>query len=519
MFFFFLFSNTITLSAQDGPMGWASLNGGTTGGQGGETVYVSNRAEFIQYAGSQDPYIIMVDGTIDLELYEQVIIWGNKSIIGTGTGADIRYGSLVIRGDNVILQNLAIYGTYDGDWEGETHGNDAIVIYAKNVWVDHCELSASADGLLDISSRPESVSDFITVSWTRFKSHNKVMLIGSWDNSPRDRGHLNTTIYNCWFDGTSERGVNNRMPRVRFGKVHVLNNYYENVGHYCASARVEGKVRVERNYFRNCSDPHTIGDWNIGQVEPELRAIKNIYEVSDDTRTTNGKAFRPKKYYSYSKVGASKVPARVMNGAGLFNPPNNKKPKAKNDRVTINPNTDDFKLIDVIKNDRDSDGGDLRISIIKNKPRGTAYVRNNKIEYLPDFSPFEPDTIVYQIVDTQGGVATGKVFISSAKTSAKVYIPEVEPAQTTPNTLKLYPNPVKDIAYVEYTAQASDGAVEVMLFDNLGKHYRQVIESASVAQFGDTYRYTLNTEGLPPSIYHVVITQNDKSTAQKLVVL
>ena len=73
------------------------------------------------------------------------------------------------------------------------------------------------DGAVDITK----ASDYITVSYNRFADHEKNMLIGSGDGALLDDGHLKVTLMRNLFDNTEERS-----PRVRFGQVHVLNNYY-----------------------------------------------------------------------------------------------------------------------------------------------------------------------------------------------------------------------------------------------------------------------------------------------------
>ncbi|MCB0641278.1 MAG: hypothetical protein KDC44_06540, partial [Phaeodactylibacter sp.] len=135
-----------TLYSQD-LIGWATQNGGTTGGAGGTTVTVTTRSELYTYAGSPAPYIIQVQDTIELDLYEMIEVQGNKTIVGLDEDAAIRYGGLQIRGNNVIIQNLEIFDSYDGDWGGTTHSTDGITVYgAKNVWIDHCWIHLCADG-------------------------------------------------------------------------------------------------------------------------------------------------------------------------------------------------------------------------------------------------------------------------------------------------------------------------------------------------------------------------------------
>ena len=102
------------------------------------------------------------------------------------------------------------------------------------------------DGLLDITN----ASDLVTVSWNRFRNHDKTMLIGSSDSAAADRGKLRVTLHHNLFDG-----IGQRAPRVRFGQVHIFNNYYkiERVPNYGYS----WGVGVESaGVFAWCGGPH-----------------------------------------------------------------------------------------------------------------------------------------------------------------------------------------------------------------------------------------------------------------------
>ncbi|MCX7722004.1 MAG: hypothetical protein N2379_02955, partial [Verrucomicrobiae bacterium] len=47
-----------------------------------------------------------------------------------------------------------------------------------------------------------------------------------------------------------------RMPSVRFGRVHVFNNYYDCVdNNYCIRTRINAQVLVENNYFLGVQNP------------------------------------------------------------------------------------------------------------------------------------------------------------------------------------------------------------------------------------------------------------------------
>jgi len=72
-----------------------------------------------------------------------------------------------------------------------------------------------------------------------FSMHDKTMLIGADSSNVTDRC-IRVTIHHCFFDGTRQR-----HPRVRFGKVHLYNNYTRNWGIYAVCASVESQVGVD----------------------------------------------------------------------------------------------------------------------------------------------------------------------------------------------------------------------------------------------------------------------------------
>jgi pectate lyase len=100
------------------------------------------------------------------------------------------------------------------------------------------------DGLLDITN----AADLVTASWNRFANHDKTMLIGSSDSAIADRGHLRVTLHHNSFENLGQRA-----PRVRFGQVHVYNNYYK-IGNpsdygYSWGVGIESAIYAQSNYF------------------------------------------------------------------------------------------------------------------------------------------------------------------------------------------------------------------------------------------------------------------------------
>ncbi|GLW64052.1 pectate lyase [Actinomadura rubrobrunea] len=285
-------------AAENSPVGYAAQNGGTTGGAGGTTVTVTNASQFLRYAQASGRYVIRVDGTIALSGMEDVA--SDKTIIGVGANGRITGGGLDLDGvRNVIIRNLTFTGADD----------DAINVQdgSTNIWIDHNDLSGADDGLLDIKRG----SDFITVSWNRFHDHDKTSLVGHSDgNASQDRGHLRVTYVHNWFQGT-----NQRHPRVRFANpVHVLNNYYSDIGSYGVASTMDAGVFVEGNYFENVRRPTSIqeGDSDEGNIREANNLLVNSGSIV--TRNPGSVAAIP---YSYSAEPASSVKATVTAGAGV----------------------------------------------------------------------------------------------------------------------------------------------------------------------------------------------------------
>ncbi|MDU0851859.1 MAG: pectate lyase [Veillonella sp.] len=164
----------------------------------------------------------------------------NTSIIGMDN-AKLKGVNLVLDSDNVIIRNIQFESPYDyfpswdpndgleGNWNSQY---DSISIKGgTHIWIDHSSFQDGPetvekyfgrkyehrDGLVDITNE----ADYITISYSTFENHNKTMLIGSSDSKISDEGKLHVTLHHNYF-----HDVVQRLPRVRFGQVHVYNNYF-----------------------------------------------------------------------------------------------------------------------------------------------------------------------------------------------------------------------------------------------------------------------------------------------------
>jgi pectate lyase len=270
-------------------IGFATQNGGTTGGvkASSDNIYlVKNISEFKKALKNNkgEPRIIQVKGIIDIsggkayssfddqKKRSQMKIPSNTTIIGVTSNSGFKNGSLIIKKvENVIVRNLYIESPVDvaphfesGDgWNAEWDGMN--IISSSNIWVDHMTFDDGSftddqyttkdgwtyvqhDGELDIKHG----SDYITVSYSVFKNHDKTMLIGhSASNESEDKGHLRVTLADNIFSK-----IEQRTPRVRFGKIHSYNNVFK--GDYKASVYAykasyglgyKGTILSENNVF------------------------------------------------------------------------------------------------------------------------------------------------------------------------------------------------------------------------------------------------------------------------------
>ncbi|MFB4280467.1 polysaccharide lyase family 1 protein [Nonomuraea sp. MTCD27] len=285
---------TVPPASADTPLvGWATQGGGTTGGGSAPTTTVSSSSALTSALSSGSAAVIRVSGTISCSGMLRVA--SNKTVIGNSGATISGCGFNVSQASNVIIRNLTFRGWND----------DGInVQYSTRVWIDHNSFSNGYDGALDI----KRASDYVTVSWNKFSSHDKTMLLGHSDgNGSEDRNHLRVTYHHNWFDGT-----NQRHPRVRFGNpVHVYNNFYGNVGSYGVASTQEAGVLVEGNYFENTEDPFHRGE---GSSPAGSLVARNNHFVNSGSGDQGGSVRSIP--YSYSLDSASSVKSIVTGGAG-----------------------------------------------------------------------------------------------------------------------------------------------------------------------------------------------------------
>ena len=217
-------------------------------------------------------------------------------------------GILSLNKSNVIIRNI----TFVGPGSIDVGGADLIsATGAKNCWVDHCAFIDGEDGNFDITNK----SDFITVSWCTFRytersyMHQNTNLVGYSDREKT--GFLNTTFaFNWWGEGCVQR-----MPMVRVGKIHMLNNYYTSTSaSNCINPRKNSEFLIDGNYF----------DKGVKKYYSQVDAIavtwtaNNYIAEASSLPGSMGEAVAVP--YDYSVAPCSEVPevVRAKAGATLF---------------------------------------------------------------------------------------------------------------------------------------------------------------------------------------------------------
>ena len=217
-----------------------------------------------------------------------------------------RSGILTVRQENIIIRNI----TFVGPGSIDVGGSDLLSFNgAKHCWVDHCAFSDGMDGNFDITVS----SDFNTVSWCTFSytersyMHQNTNLIGYSDREPT--GFLNTTFaFNWWGQGCVQR-----MPMIRVGKIHMLNNYFScTTAGNCINPRKNSEVLIEGNYFEK----------GVRRYYSQNDAISVTWADSNFAEEPN-KAGQPISIgtpvtvpYDYSVAPYADVPAAVKKHAG-----------------------------------------------------------------------------------------------------------------------------------------------------------------------------------------------------------
>ncbi len=326
-------------AATGGVTGFATQNGGTTGGAGGQTVRATTgtaiHTALCNRASSSTPIIIEVSGTINhgnttkvsgsscntaadkIELKEI----SNVTIVGVGSGAVFDQLGIHVRdSSNIIIQNVTVRNVKKSG-SPTSNGGDAIGMEStvRNVWVDHVTLEASGgesegfDGLIDMKDDTR----YVTLSYSILRNSGRGGLIGS---SESDLGNGFITFHHNLY-----QNIDSRTPLLRGGIAHIYNNYYVSLNESGINSRAGAHAKVDNNYFEDSKD--VLGTFytdEAGYWQVSGNIFDNVTWSSPGSEN-NPAGPNPQSNttvsipYSYSLDGASCVPNIVRQTAGANN--------------------------------------------------------------------------------------------------------------------------------------------------------------------------------------------------------
>ncbi len=328
------------------PIGWGTINYSSTGNYDSPesyeitgsndanpvlvTTYDELRRELNRQATPRTIYIdgeITFTGQLSVNRASNVTIYGlpgSALVNATHTDDDNATGILRFTNcSNIIIRNV----TFKGAGAYDIDGNDNLFLSnnSHNIWVDHCDFQDGVDGNFDCSNGADNIS----ITWCRFRylkepwpggsggsdDHRFSNLWGGADDQEENIGHLNTTFYACWWD----EGCRERMPRVRFGKVHLLNCLYSSdVANYCISAGYLSNLYVERNAF--VGDINRVWRTNVSSNYPDYHITLTGNLGTDDHQEGAGSDdyFIPSDYYTLEGMPVNQVETEVSKYAGAI---------------------------------------------------------------------------------------------------------------------------------------------------------------------------------------------------------
>lgn len=318
---FMIFVSVIQAQVSDTSFGWANYDntthvGPVTGGGNATIVEVTTFADLKTAAESSEARVIHIMNDVGNGYKgttgDVLFLKSNKTIIGVKPEITVKCSFQISKASNIIVRNIIVRGP--GNSNSEQNWDAVNINGSSRIWFDHCTVMDGEDGNFDVVKG----SDNVTASWCKFTytsngEHNFSNLIGSSDNEPASHDKLNVTYAYCMWEN-----VNSRCPRTRYGKIHVLNCYYNNVS-TAASSGYMSNIRVEGSFFEsNVSKPisTTSPGGKSGIFTIDCNVNTNIREGYDSP-------FTPP--YSYKKYDISEVKALITNktngaGATLENP-------------------------------------------------------------------------------------------------------------------------------------------------------------------------------------------------------
>lgn len=372
-----LLAGTLQAAPNFAMMGFATVDGGTTGGAGGAVVTPTTLAELKRYAEDKTtPYVIRITkefntgvavkidasgsinsaGAISTTYGDIIRLGSNKTLVGIGSAAFFnRIGIIIQSQSNIIIRNIRftmkhvpISRTDENKIVGWVNGAatvmtdpDCIGIQAddetipaeqrivRHIWIDHCEFFNEDPSVMTDVDRYDGLVDGknnssnITISWCYFHDHHKASLFGKGDSDNFDR--------RITYSHNHFKNILSRLPLIRYGKVHMLNNLMV-TSENGTNARINSDVYIEANHYEASKKPvfgkvsengaATLvnNKWVDCDRVPQivLSAAPGASALSASEEILPG-SFKPSTFYNYTAFldAVANVPTVVAANAGV----------------------------------------------------------------------------------------------------------------------------------------------------------------------------------------------------------
>jgi pectate lyase len=540
------------------PYGFAFLGDGVTGGEGGPEVTVTSAEELLFYATKHEPYIINVMDTIELvrgigtynETAGEYHLGSNTTLRGLGPNATILYGGFKIQdASNVIIQNLHFDGTFKGyipalegvpcesleegqhrynygpcleiGEKGPTDKALDITHGTEHVWITQNSFQRYSDEVMGIKRE----ASFVTLSWNSFDDPvsgkwGMILLIGHSDNHTADIGRLKTTIHHNYFAGRD------RQPRVRFGQVHVFNNYYHNPAgnfSYGVAAQQESQVVVEGNYYHDIRNNRP-WRFDVNSLQGYVDQRDNFFLNTNPaaTRGTIGvEIFEPADVYSYTMDPAEHVRNLVTNhaGAGNWDVSTGEWPVPAIPKHHMPESDAIVSRIPVLSWTKAhfSERHELQVS------RTAAFAESDIVVHThldatihPIINPLDANTTYYWRVRGEndegvGGWSPASAFTTNTSTSVKHQTGFPDGFELHPN----YPNPFNPSTVIGFQLPVF-GEVKLDVYDMMGRRVAVLLDGPMEAGY---HHVTFDAGALSSGVYLVRMQSGGFLETQKMVLV
>ncbi|CAM8927686.1 unnamed protein product [Rhodiola kirilowii] len=278
----------------------------------------------------KEPLWIIFAKDMVIRLQQELLVQSDKTIDGRGVQVHIAFGAgiTVQFAHNVIIHGLKIHDIVPAEGgmiadavnhvgqRTRSDGDGISIFGSSNVWLDHLSMRNCKDGLIDVIQG----STGITISNSHFTHHNEVMLFGASDSYARDEIMQITVAFNHFGQGLVQR-----MPRCRWGFIHVVNNDYTHWLMYAIGGSTHPTVISQGNRFIAPNNDAA------KQVTQRNYATENVWKQwtwkSEGDLMVNGAFFvqsgRPlnKKFGKYDMISAKagNYASRLTRYSGALN--------------------------------------------------------------------------------------------------------------------------------------------------------------------------------------------------------